>query len=546
MQMKSLIFGNAPRRNIFSKKPGSDLGRLTGSRLRALSGWGVRVCCAGVALAGLEIAGADSGAQGREITLEQAIQMALESNLNVQIQRFEPMISQFNLTSSLANYYEPQLGFNVFHSFRSQPGGVDEFGRDVGNREVETDSFGGQPFIRGNAPSGLNYSVQASTSGTSSSNPGFQTSDVYSGDWRIQVTQPLLRDAWTDSGRVNIKVNKKLLKISELGLMNQIMATVSRVEQAYYNLIAARENVTVVETALELAERTLTQNRKKVEVGTLAMLDEKEAESQVATSKADLISAQRNLAVQENVLKGLLTDDFAALQSTDLVPAEKLIAVPVTLDLQESWRLGLSQRPDLQQAKLDLERMNITLKYQKNQVLPQLDLVGSYGQSGFAGGGGPFAPTPSYSRAFSSLGENDNPSYTIGTTLSVPLGNFGPRARHKAAQAQNKQTILQLKQLEQEIMIQIDDAVKRTQASFDRIEATRQARLFAEAAWKAEQQKLDNGKSTSFLVLQFQQRLTAARFSEISALAEYNIALSQLAVSEGTTLEKHRLNVNFE
>ena len=95
-------------------------------------------------------------------------------------------------------------------------------------------------------------------------------------------------------------------------------------------------------------------------------------------------------------------------------------------------------------------------------------------------------------------------------------------------------------------MIQIDDAVKRTQASFDRIEATWQARLFAEAAWKAEQQKLDNGKSTSFLVLQFQQRLTAARFSEISALAEYNIALSQLAVFEGSTLEKHRLNVNFE
>jgi outer membrane protein len=545
MQMKSLIFGNAPRPNVHSTKAGAG-GGSTGSRWRGLTGWSVGVCCAGVALAGLEAAAADSGAQGREITLEQAIQMALESNLDVQIQRFEPMISQFNLSSSLANYYEPQLGFNVFHSFRSQPGGVDEFGRDVGNREVETDSFGGQPFIQGNAPSGLSYSVQASTSGTSASNPGFPDSDVYSGDWRIQVSQPLLRDALTDSGRVNIKVNKKLLKISELGLVNQIMATVSRVEQAYYNLIAARENVTVVETALELAETTLTQNRKKVEVGTLAMLDEKEAESQVATSKADLISAQRNLAVQENVLKGLLTDDFAALQSTDLVPAEKLIAVPVALDLQESWRLGLSQRPDLQQAKLDLERMNITLKYQKNQLLPQLDLVGSYGQSGFSGGGGPFAPTPSYSRAFSSVGQNDNPSYTIGTTLSVPLGNFGPRARHKAAQAQSKQTILQLKQLEQDIMIQIDDAVKRTQASFDRIEATRQARLFAEAAWKAEQQKLDNGKSTSFLVLQFQQRLTAARFSEISALAEYNIALSQLAVFEGSTLEKHRLNVNFE
>lgn len=477
----------------------------------------------------------------QEITLEDAIHMALENNLDVQIQRFEPMISQFNLSASYANYYEPQIGFNYSHSFRSQPGGVDEFGRDVGNREVESDSFGGRPFIGGQAPSGLGYSFQSGLSGTALENPDRPTAENFSGDWTISVQQPLLRNAWIDNGRANIRINKKMLKISELGLLNQIMLTVSQVEQAYYNLIAARENVTVVRTALSLAERTLMENRKKVQVGALAVLDEKDAESQVASRKADLFFAQNSVALRENALKSLLTSDYASVHSTSFVPAENLIAVPMIYDLQDSWRAGLTDRPDLQQMKLDLERVGITLKLQKNQLLPQLDVIGSYGQSGFSGG-----LSSSYNNAFRDLTSHDNPSYTVGARFSVPLGNFGARNRYKATQSQNQQAILQLKRFEQNIMIEIDNAVKQAQASFDRIEATRQARLFAQAAADAEQKKLENGKSTSFFVLQFQQQLTSAKFSEISALAEYNVALSQLALSEGKTLRKHQLNVTFK
>lgn len=475
--------------------------------------------------------------------------MALEHNLDVQIQRFEPAISRFNLSASYANYYDPQLGFSVFRNFRSQPGGVDEFGRDVGNREVESDSFG--PSLSGQAPTGLGYQIRSDLSGSTidSPNPADPTSafqsKTFSGNWSIQMSQPLLRNGWIDNGRANIRINKKLLQISELGLLYQIMITVNQVEQAYHNLIAARENVVVAKTALALAKETLMQNRKRVEVGAMAQLDEKEAESQVATSEADLIAAQRNVALRENGLKGLLTSDYATMHDLNLVPAENLVAVPMAYDLQGSWHTGLTQRPDLQQAKLDLERNGITLKLQKNQILPQLDVAGTYGQNGFSGSS-PFGPSPSYSRALSNLGRNENPSYTIGGTFSIPLGNIGARARYKAAKAQNQQAVLRLKQIEQNIMIDIDNAVKLAQASFDRIEATRQARLFAQAALDAEQKKLENGKSTSFLVLQFQQRLTAAKFSEISALADYNISLSQLALSEGTTLEKHRLNVTFE
>ena len=469
----------------------------------------------------------------REITLQEAIQMALENNLDVQIQRFGPAISQFNLNGSYA-YYEPSLGFNFIHSFNSRPGRFNpDLGLRIGESESASDIFS-IPSLGGVLPTGTRYSIDAATVGTEVQ--GVPRKD-YSGDWGINVTQPILRDAWIDQGRAQILINKRMLKSSEFAFVGQVMQTVSAVEQAYYNLVAARENVKVAEKALELAKRTLLENRKKVEVGALAQLDEREAESQVASSEADLLGAQRDLALRENVLKNLLTSDYPKLHGIQFVPSENLVPVPMAFDVQESWRTGLAQRPDLQQARIDLDRRDINLRYQKNQLFPALDLIGSYGHNGL---------NSSYGRVFDDLTKDQNPSYSYGFRLSIPLGNARARNTYKATKAEKEQALLQIKKLEQDVMVQIDDAIKRVQTSFQRIEATRQARIFAVAALDAEQKKLENGKSTSFQVLQFQQRRTQAGYAEIAALSDYNNARSQLALVEGTTLERHHLNVSVK
>jgi outer membrane protein TolC len=266
-------------------------------------------------------------------------------------------------------------------------------------------------------------------------------------------------------------------------------------------------------------------------------LDEKQAESQAAASRADLLSAQRNLEAQQNVLKNLITDSYTDWHDVRIEPSEPLIPQPHIFNVQESWAAGMTMRPDLLQSRADLERRDIILRYQRNQLFPQLDLVGSYGRNGLG---------RTLETSLDDIRTEKAPSFSYGAVFSIPLSNRTARNNYKATKAAKQQALLTLKRLEQNIMVQIDDSIKLAQSDFDRVDATRQARLYAQAALEAEQKKLENGKSTSFQVLQLQRDLTARASDEVRALADYNKALAQLAQSEGTTLERHKLAVDFK
>ena len=481
----------------------------------------------------------------RTLSLEQCMQMALERNLDIQIRRYDPEVARYNVSVSYG-VYEPVLGLQVTRSGEQQPGGFDDQNRPFSGSSSDSDSFGGS--ISGRLPWGMNYELGGGFNDTYGDRPEFVTRTNEFGQIELvqvrapfensggrvgalTLRQPMLRDAWIDQPRFTIALNKANLKISELALRQQMMLTVTSVENAYYNLIYAAESVVVQQKALELAERLLAENKKRVEVGALAPLDEKQAEAEVASRKADLLTAQRAYLDQQNVLKNLVTDDYASWHGISIEPAAKLDAAPYIPNLSDSWTRGLTLRPDIEQFRVDLERQDITIRYQKNQLFPQLDLVGTYGYQ--AGG------LPEFNDAFGQIYERENPFYSIGAQFSIPLGgNRATRYNLKAARATKAQAILELKKLEQSVMVEIDNAVGQVRTSLQKVEATRQARIYAQAALDAEQKKLENGKSTSFQVLQLQRDLVAAASAEIRALADYNIARSQLALSEGSTLER--------
>jgi outer membrane protein TolC len=175
------------------------------------------------------------------------------------------------------------------------------------------------------------------------------------------------------------------------------------------------------------------------------------------------------------------------------------------------------------------------LKFQRNQLFPQLDLNGTFGRNGNSG---------VYSEVFGQIRDSSGPFYSVGAEFRIPLGNQAARSNYKITKAQRTQALLRLKQLEQTIMVGIEDAVGTANGNYERVKATREASSYADEALKAEQKKLENGKSTNFEVLQLQKNLTTARSAEIQALADYNNALAALAASEGTTLE--RLNLSLE
>jgi outer membrane protein TolC len=209
--------------------------------------------------------------------------------------------------------------------------------------------------------------------------------------------------------------------------------------------------------------------------------------------------------------------------------------MPESFNLQDSWNRGISLRPDLLQQRLALEKQGYMVKFQKNQLFPELDLVGTAGYYA--------SSTMSFENALDQIAGRDNPYWTIGGQLTVPLGRVNARGTYKAAKATRDQIVLQLKQLEQNILIQIENAIAVAKTAFQRAGATREARIYAEAALEAEQKKLENGKSTSFQVLQLQRDLTTARSTEIRALADYNIALANVALNEGTTLERRHVKL---
>jgi len=515
---------------------------------------------------------ARSAPSERVLSLEDCIKLALENNLDVQITRLDPELAQFSLSGSYASY-DPALSLSGSHSYDRSPGGRDTQNRPFTGAESETDSF--SIGVGGLLPWGLNYNLGASASerdGTQPttfadfSNPlavvtnqyydlvanapvtelitnyatvpgrfAFQNANANVGV--LQLRQPLLKNFWTDATRLQIFLNKRNLKISELGFRSQVITTITAVEEAYYDLIYAEESVKVQEKALELAERLVAENRRRVEVGALAPLDEKQAESQAAASRADLLATRASRDTTLRRLKSLLSDDYNEWKAVKIHPTETLQAVPQPLNLQESWRKGMAARPDLLQARLGLEKQDKVVSYQRNQTLPQLDLIGDVGYSG---------SEDEFSSAFRQVRDRDNPYYAYGAQVTIPLGNVGARNNLKAARTTKEQLELQFKQLEQNILISIENSLATARTSLERVEATRQARLYAEEALKAEQMKLEKGKSTSFVVLQLQRDLTSARSAEIRALADYNISLARLALNEGSTLERRGVELQVK
>jgi outer membrane protein len=479
--------------------------------------------------------------QVRQLSLQDCVQLALQHNLSLQIDRYNPQIALFNLKGDYGAY-DPLFNLSGQHDHNEGGSQLLGGGFIIPGSISDDNSFSGG--LSGVTPIGSTYSIQGNTRDQYGNSFGLNTNgqsialpfENTSSSASINVNQPLLKNLWIDNNRLVIRVAKNRLKYSELLLKLQIMQITTTLEQAYYDLIYNRENVNVQQKAVELAERLVLENRKRLEVGALAPLDLQSAEAQAASSRAAVIAARSQLGTQERLVKSLITDSYSSeWANTGLEPSAKLTAPAPVVNLQDSWSKGLSERPDLLQAKLDVERVGIQLKYDKNQLLPELDVFGTYGFNGTG---------KEFSDSLSDFKTTDHPFYTYGGKITIPLSNLRARNSYKVDKANMQQVVLTLKQLEQGILITIDNDIGTIRANYDQVQATRAAREYEEAALDAEQKKLESGKSTTYTVLQVQRDLTTARGNEIQALDTYNKSLSQLSLDEGSTLD--RLEIKLE
>jgi outer membrane protein TolC len=345
------------------------------------------------------------------------------------------------------------------------------------------------------------------------------------------------------------------LDISENQLKRVLHQTIYSVEEAYWNLVYSIESLKVRQQSLKLAQDLLEKNKRAVEVGTLAPIEILSAQSAVATREADILQADALVKDNEDNLKTILN-----LAGEEVEEGIKIIAVDKPayekkdVTLAEALRTAMENRPELQETRIDLKNKEINVSYFRNQLLPGLNLTASYWSPGISGTellynpGDPFgAPIGSIpGGAADALKDAFNFKYnnwSVGITLDIPFNTFISRADYTQARVNLEQSILALKNQEQQIFLEIKSAVRAVQTDYKRVQAYKVARELAEKTLEAEEEKLKVGISTPYFVLQYQTDLVTAQTNEIKAIIDYNLSLARLNRALGISLKEK--NIRF-
>ncbi|HQK44964.1 MAG TPA: TolC family protein, partial [Kiritimatiellia bacterium] len=314
----------------------------------------------------------------QSLTLAECVAIALEHNLALQIEKLSSRSAQEDVRAALGGY-DPQLTLSAQRAHTEIEGKPAEDDELLVGSGSDTDRDTYEAAIRGaTALGGLSYEVGTKlgrNEGTRSGNP-FDTSTGSAG---VTLTQPLLKGFTTDATRYQVTLARKLSTEALVQLETAMANTIHDVEVAWFGLVQALESIAVQEEALRLATQLYEDNRNKVQIGAMSILDEKQAESQAAAARADLSAAKQAYAEAQNRLKLLIFADHRQTAATAIAPVGELVSEPVTTDVAASSAQALEQRPELRQARLALARQDVVVAYQRDQTRPALNLVGNAG-----------------------------------------------------------------------------------------------------------------------------------------------------------------------
>jgi len=372
----------------------------------------------------------------------------------------------------------------------------------------------------------------------------------------VTVTQPLLRGFGSELNRRFIHIAKNGEKISDYVFQQQVISTVSGLIRLYDDLVSLNADLKVKQETLATAQRLLEDNKNKVDQGTLAPIEATRAEAQVASARQDLINSEGYVRQQELILKTVLArnwGDDPLVHDARIIPTDTLGLEPLpTQTPAEIVTQALTNRPEYQAAKLQLTNTEISLKGTKNELLPEIDVVGTYQAAGLAGGYNPGSAAGTgfpgvggnYGTVLDQILKSTYPTYSVGINLTLPIRNRVAQADVARDELQVRQTQVRLKQLENQIRAEVEDALialQRTRAAY---EAATQTTKLQEQSLEIEQEKFDVGLSTNFLVIQYQSYLAQARSTEVAALDAYAKAKVQYERSIGSTLTAHDVSID--
>ena len=415
-------------------------------------------------------------------------------------------------------------------------------------------------------PTGTGLTVGFNNSRLRSNNLFNSLNPQLNSSLRATVSQRLLQGFGLQTNRRFIRIAENNRRISDSSFRAQIIATVTQIQNIYWDLVTAYEDVKVKGRSLSLAQKTISDNRKQVEIGTLAPIEIVRANSEAAARNQDLIISQTQLQLQQTLIKNALSRSLTdpALAAAQVIPTDTMSIPaqepPVSID--DLIKQALAQSTDIEESQIDLVNRGISKKAARNALLPSVDAFAFYGAASLAGDqnstttcGNPGAAAPPNCVAAGTLGtsgfgtalghlfNNSAPDKGVGVSLNIPLRNRAAQANQVRSELEYRQAQLRLQQLQNTVNIQVRNARFSLEQNRARVEAARQGQELGRQSLDAESKKYALGASTNFLVLQAQRDLAISESSEVFAMSAYEKSRVELDRVTGQTLVRNGIQI---
>jgi outer membrane protein TolC len=466
------------------------------------------------------------------LTVDAAVTMALDHNVDLATDRLDPQISDTRVAAA-AGAFRPTFTTGVNSNSQLLPPSSLLFPVATENDVVTTNTGLGQllPWY------GTSYAVGWSTTHTDSNSFLNSYNPLVQSGLSLNLSQPLLKNFRVDPARQQLTASRTNRDIADTHLRESLVHTTANVKAAYWNFVSAIAAVEARKSTLDLAEELVRVNKAKVDVGASPPLDLVSAQAEVAADQEQLIIAETAVKQTEDRLRVLIFD--GSVRENWNVKIEAVDSPPVAtpaIDIDGAVTAALADRSDIVRGRKDIANSDLNVKLADNQRLPDVRLNASYQASGLGGtqilrtGGfpgtvvGPGAVT-NFGSVLGQLFGHDYPTWAVGVSVNYPLGESVDRANEARASLEKSQTAQRLKSTETKVIQQVRDAGWKIEMNAKRIETTRAARELAEQRLDAERKRFEVGMSTSFLVIQAQRDLAQATNNELGAVLAYDLSL---------------------
>ncbi len=512
--------------------------------------------------------------------MNEAIAMALENNREIEIDRLTVQMNEFDLRAAQGTY-DPNLAANIYYDWRNTP--VANLLATGPGGSLKTDNLVGNVNLSQRSPwQGGSFQAVFDNNRSTTNNTFNVLNPLYSTALTFTYTQPLWRNRAIDQPRRQIKIAKKRLDLSDSQFRQRAIDVIALVQRAYWDLAFTRRDREIKRESVELAQTQLEHSKRLVEAGALAPADVTSAHVEVERRTDEAEAALDAIQRAENVLKALVLQPSnseqwqASFEPVEMPQIEPAAEIP----LADALKLAFANRPEAEQFRLRTDLNRIDQGFYRDQSKPQIDFFSSYGSLGIAGterltpnpitlsnavlyarvnrlstlaglpplppvetGGVPPGVLGGYWKSVSNLMQNDFRTFRFGINVNLPLRNRTARAQLGRALAEGRQIDAQRARTEQQIEVEVRNALQSVGTSRRRVDAARASRTYAQQQWASEQRKFEAGQSTSFFVLDRQNALSAARGRELKALTDYTKAIAELQRALSTTLSSNSIQL---